>query len=100
MPTSAFRSAAAPPALNAPVKALASRSDILRSIVIVTGALADAPPAPLTAAVAVKTSAAVCAWGVAEIISNAADSTVKPIVLYETVIPHLSRVSFRRLEGK
>ena len=42
-----FRSAAAPPVLNAATNASASLCGILRSIVMVTGALADAPPAPL-----------------------------------------------------
>ena len=51
-PMSAFRSAAAPPLLNAFVKVSASRWDILRSIVMVTGALADPPPAALTASIA------------------------------------------------
>ena len=62
-PTSFFRSASAPPALNAATSGSASLWDILRSTVTVTGALADAPPAPLTAAVAVNTSAAPCPRG-------------------------------------
>ena len=53
----------------------ASLWDILRSIVTVTGALADAPPAVLTAAVAVNTSAAACPRGDAGVNSNAAEST-------------------------
>ena len=56
----------------------------------VTGALADAPPAPLTAAVAVNTSAAPCPRGDTGVISAAAASTAAPIVLLETVIIHLS----------
>jgi hypothetical protein len=59
---------------------------------MVTGALADAPPAVLTAAVAVNPSAAPCPAGTADVTSTAAESTMKPIVLYETDISHLSRV--------
>jgi quinolinate synthase len=55
---------------------------------MVIAALAE-PPALLTAAVAVNTSAAACPRGDADVTSNAAESVVKPIVLNETVIAYL-----------
>jgi hypothetical protein len=60
-PASALRSAAGPPLLNAATSLSDSASGILRSIVIVTGAVASAPPAVFTVAVAVKASAPACA---------------------------------------
>ena len=84
-PSSPFRSAAAPPALNAFAKDPASLSDILRSIVMVNGALADLPSAVLTTAVAVKTSAADCPYVDAGIITKAPSSAVAPSILFITV---------------
>src|SRR5687767_209861 len=106
VPLSPFFNAAAPPDLNAATSDSASRSDILRSIVIVTGALADPPPAPFTAAVAVNTSGAafpgaaagVCPRKDAGIISKATDSTVALIVFCLTVIAHLFAYAVAGLE--
>jgi hypothetical protein len=64
---------------------------------MVTGALADPPPAPFTAAVAVNTSVAafpleaagVCPREDAGVISKATESTVALIVFCLTVIAHL-----------
>ena len=58
-PVSALRSAATPPLANALVNLSASACDILRVTVMVTGAVACAPPAVLIAAVALKVSAPV-----------------------------------------
>ena len=55
-------------------------------MVIVTGAVADAPTAVFTEAVAVNTSAAACPLEDAGIITRAPKSTVAPIVLQVTVI--------------
>ena len=59
---------------------------------MVTGALADAPPAVLTAAVAVNTSAVPCPRRDAGAISKTPEITMVPIVLDVTVIFFLSRL--------
>ena len=88
---SALRRPAAPPVLNAATAESASVWDIFRSIFIVIGALAAAPAADLTVAVALMISAAPCARAAAGIVNKAPESNVAPMVLYLAVIPHLSR---------
>src|SRR4029453_14486042 len=85
-PDRLLRSATAPPVLNAATRGSASLCGILRLTVMVTGALADAPPAVLIAAVAVNTSTAPCPHMDAGVIDMAAPRMVAPIVLYVAVI--------------